>query len=249
MTADNLMAICTPCIADLVNSSRPSTRTEPLGPGTLRIDAEPAGVRSATVSGRIAIDDVTPAVSCGKYPSKAVVGEHVPVAATVWREGHDAVAATVVWSGPGDVVGQQIRMQPGAPGMDRFHATLVADRIGCWTFRVDAWADPWSTWRHAIEVKIGAGQTAAELENDLEVGARLLDRVADRPRQQVNQAALNAAAAALRDTERSLSARVGPALASPVLQILTADPIRDLITRGKPHKVWVDRPRALFSSW
>ncbi|MGQ0776375.1 MAG: maltotransferase domain-containing protein, partial [Pseudonocardiales bacterium] len=52
------------------------------------------------MSGRIAIDDVTPVISSGRYPSKAVVGEHVPVAATVWREGHDAVAATVVWSGP-----------------------------------------------------------------------------------------------------------------------------------------------------
>ncbi|MFN2494512.1 MAG: alpha-1,4-glucan--maltose-1-phosphate maltosyltransferase [Pseudonocardiaceae bacterium] len=201
------------------------------------------------MSGRIAIDEVTPVVSCGKYPSKAVVGEHVPVAATVWREGHDAVAATVVWSGPGDVVGQQIRMQPGGPGTDRFLATVVADRAGCWTFRVDGWADPWSTWRHAIEVKIGAGQTAPELENDLEVGARLLEQVANRPHQRVNQAVLVAAAAMLRDTGRTLAERVGPALATPVNRILQADPIRDLVTRGKPHKVWVDRPRALFSSW
>ena len=35
-------------------------------------------------------------VSGGRYPAKAVVGEVVPVRATVWREGHDAVAATLV---------------------------------------------------------------------------------------------------------------------------------------------------------
>src|SRR5258707_14517813 len=46
--------------------------------------------------GRIAIDDVRPVVSSGRYPAKAVVGEIVPVSATVWREGHDAVAATLV---------------------------------------------------------------------------------------------------------------------------------------------------------
>ncbi|RDJ93358.1 DUF3416 domain-containing protein, partial [Lacticaseibacillus rhamnosus] len=51
-------------------------------------------------SGRIAIDDVTPVVACGRYPSKAVVGEQVPICAAVWREGHDAVGATVVWRGP-----------------------------------------------------------------------------------------------------------------------------------------------------
>jgi starch synthase (maltosyl-transferring) len=34
-----------------------------------------------------------------------------------------------------------------------------------------------------------------------------------------------------------------------VIQLLTIDPLRDLITRGASYKVWVDRPRALFSSW
>ncbi len=46
--------------------------------------------------GRIEIDDVAPVVSCGTYPAKAVVGEVVPVSGSVWREGHDAVAATLV---------------------------------------------------------------------------------------------------------------------------------------------------------
>ncbi len=46
--------------------------------------------------GRIGIDDVAPVVSGGQFPAKAVVGEIVPVRATVWREGHDAVAATLV---------------------------------------------------------------------------------------------------------------------------------------------------------
>src|SRR5580692_3995563 len=48
------------------------------------------------VPGRVEIDDVAPVVSCGAYPAKAVVGEVVPVRAAVWREGHEAVAATLV---------------------------------------------------------------------------------------------------------------------------------------------------------
>src|SRR3984957_1253198 len=48
------------------------------------------------VPGRVEIDDVAPVVSCGAYPAKAVVGEVVPVRAAVWRDGHDAVAATLV---------------------------------------------------------------------------------------------------------------------------------------------------------
>jgi len=199
------------------------------------------------VSGRLGIDDVSPCVACGRYPSKAVVGEHVPVRATVWREGHEAVSATVVWRGPGERLGRQVRMTD--EGNDRFCAVVVADREGMWSFRIDAWGDPWGSWRHAVELKIGAGQTVAELGNDLETGARLLERVARRPGQRPNRPVLEAAVTALRDPGRTLGERVGPALATRVTQILDADPIRDLITHGSTHRVWVDRRCALFSSW
>ncbi len=199
------------------------------------------------MSGRLAIDDVSPVVCCDRYPSKAVVGEHVPIAATVWREGHDEVAATVVWRGPGERLGRALRM--AAAGNDRFGAVVVPDREGLWSFRVDAWADPWASWRHAIEVKIAAGQAAAELGNDLETGAQLLERVGRRPEQRRNRSVLAGAVTALRDPDRTLGERVGPALAAPVARILDADPLRDLITRGSTHRIWVDRPRALFGSW
>jgi starch synthase (maltosyl-transferring) len=201
------------------------------------------------VSGRIAIDEVSPAVSCGRFPSKAVVGEQLPVGATVWREGHDAVGATVVWRGPGDTAASHVRMRPGPPGTDRFVAAVVPDQVGWWSFRIDGWADPWETWRHAIEVKLDAGQTETELHNDLIIGARLLERAARRPGQQANRMALSAAADALRDTKRRLEERVGPALSAVVDEVLTTDPLRDLITKGPSRKVWVDRPKALFSSW
>ncbi len=49
---------------------------------------------------------------------------------------------------------------------------------GSGRFRVEAWSDPLATWHHAVEVKVEAGQGAEDLANDLEEGARLLDRVA-----------------------------------------------------------------------
>ena len=45
---------------------------------------------------RFGIDDVRPQVSGRTLPAKAVVGEVVPISALVWREGHDAIAATLV---------------------------------------------------------------------------------------------------------------------------------------------------------
>ncbi|TDP91810.1 alpha-1,4-glucan--maltose-1-phosphate maltosyltransferase [Labedaea rhizosphaerae] len=199
---------------------------------------------------RIAIDDVTPVVSCGRYPAKAVRGEHVPVTATVWREGHDAVSATLVWRGPGDRVARQTRMtELGPEEPDRFGGVLVPDGEGLWTFRVDAWSDPWRTWLHAIDAKVAAGQDAIELANDLEAGAQLIDRVSRRPDRRADRAVLSIAAAALRDVERPLDERLAPALGDDVRRIMHEHPVRDLLTKGPTRKIRVDRERAAFGSW
>ena len=202
------------------------------------------------MTGRLGIDDVTPTAGGGRHPSKAVVGEVLPIGATVWREGHDAVAANVVWKRVGSrSPAQHVRMDPVGEGTDRFEAIVVADEPGLWTFRVDAWSDPWSTWRHAVTVKVKAGQSAAELANDLEIGARLLQRVGRRPGERPHRDLLFGAANALRDTALPLHARVAPALFPAVQTIMTQRPVRELITRGRPQQVYVDRERALFGSW
>ena len=202
------------------------------------------------VTGRLGIDDVTPSVGGGRYPNKAAVGESIPIQATVWREGHDAVAANVVWKKLGSPgAGQHVRMVPVGVDSDRWLARVVPDSDGLWTFRVDAWSDPWHTWLHTIHAKVDAGQDALELVNDLETGARLVELVGRRPGERSNRDLLFGAAAALRDTTLPLPERLAPALSEPVGTILTERPVRELLTRGRTHQVWVDRRRALYSSW
>ena len=50
--------------------------------------------------GRIPVLDVRPSVDDGARPAKAVVDEEFDVTATVFREGHDAVNASVVLTDP-----------------------------------------------------------------------------------------------------------------------------------------------------
>jgi starch synthase (maltosyl-transferring) len=201
---------------------------------------------------RLGITDVAPVVSCGEFSARAVVGEHLPITATVFREGHDAVAANVVWEPPAGAgqaaPGPLIRMEEYGQEPDRWLATVVPDREGCWTFRVEAWSDPLATWRHAVEVKVEAGQGAEDLANDLEEGARLFDRVAESAPGNERSAA-SAAAAALRDTSLELTARIAPALAPSLQQYVHDHPGRELVTRSPAYEVWVDRPRALYGSW
>ncbi|MFJ9047170.1 maltotransferase domain-containing protein, partial [Streptomyces sp. NPDC102347] len=57
-------------------------------------------MKTTPTIGRVPVRDVRPSVDCGRRPAKAVVGEAFEVTATVFREGHDAVAANVVLKDP-----------------------------------------------------------------------------------------------------------------------------------------------------
>jgi len=223
------------------------------------------------VPGRIEIDDVRPAISCGRYPAKAVVGETVPVSATVWREGHEAVAATLVvrrlgrsyprlaktadrrTAVPGPAAAGLQRVKPIPVPMslgatpDVFHAEFTPDGVGLWTFRVDGWGDPIGTWRRAVTAKLDAGQGEPELSNDLLAGAKLFERAAmGMPRKLRDP--LQEAATALRAPGDPLT-RVGDASTDEVTELLAQYPLREMLTRGEQYGVWVDRPLARFGSW
>ncbi|GGL90722.1 alpha-1,4-glucan:maltose-1-phosphate maltosyltransferase [Nakamurella endophytica] len=203
---------------------------------------------------------MTPSVEGGRYPARSVVGAVIEVGATVFREGHDAVAANVVWRPPAEPAadgkrraaprdtGPLLRMVPGIPGTDRFTAQVTPDRQGMWSLVVEAWSDPLGTWRHAVVAKAAAHQSGEEMANDLETGARLLERIARRPGQQ-HAGSIRAAVAALRDADLPVAERIGPALSGSLWPVLVADPIRELITRSPAYQVWVDRPLAEFGSW
>ena len=207
------------------------------------------------MAGRIGLNDISPSVACGRYPAKAVVGEVITVSASVFREGHDAVAANVLWRPPTPAgsrrrpakdTGPLILMRREAHWSTRNQARVVPDRQGLWTLQVQAWSDPLGTWRHAVEAKTAAGQSGQEMANDLEGGALLLDQLLGRPKQRY-ATAIKSAVDALRDTSRSVPERIGPAIE--LWPVITTDPIRELITTSDPVRVWVDRPLAEFGSW
>ena len=190
-------------------------------------------------------------VATGEYPARAVVGEHVPISAAVFREGHDAVCANVALRAPDGRRLPFVRMSPGAAGTDRWHATVLLDQPGGWTFTVEAWSDPLSTWRHAVIVKIDAGQGSEDLANDLETGARLFDQLAQGknafPKDERARAA--AVAKSLRDTTLDVAHRVAPALQEFLQKLIEENPVRELITRSPRYGILVDRPRALYGAW
>ncbi|MDQ1586799.1 MAG: hypothetical protein QOH80_2164 [Actinomycetota bacterium] len=198
------------------------------------------------MSDRIPVLDVQPVENCGRWPAKAVVAETFTVSATVFREGHDAVNANVVLRDPRGRKGPWTPMRLVDPGRDRWEAEVTPTAEGKWTFTVEAWSDPYETWHHAAALKIPAG---VDVELMLEEGAVVLERAARSTRSPDGRRALVDAATALRDTGRPVEARFSAATSTDVLATLHEQPLREYVTASDRMPLWVDRERALFSSW
>ncbi|SOR78947.1 alpha-1,4-glucan--maltose-1-phosphate maltosyltransferase [Streptomyces chartreusis] len=207
----------------------------------------PPPVGDATAVGRIPVLDVRPVVQRGRRPAKAVTGETFEISATVFREGHDAVAANVVLRDPEGRPGPWTPMRELAPGTDRWGAEVTAGEPGLWTFAVEAWGDPVSTWRHHAQIKIPAGM---DTDVVLEEGARLYERAAAGvPEEGGPRDVIRAAVEALRDENRPAAARLAAALTPEVDEVLARHPLRDLVTTSEPLPLLVERERALYGSW
>ncbi|WP_370414974.1 alpha-1,4-glucan--maltose-1-phosphate maltosyltransferase [Streptomyces fradiae] len=197
--------------------------------------------------GRIPVLDVSPLVDCGRRPAKAVVGETFEVTATVFREGHDAVAANVVLRGPSGRPGPWTPMRELAPGSDRWGAEVTPDAEGLWTYTVEAWSDPLATWRHTARIKIPAG---IDSELVLAEGAELHERAAKGvPKKGGGREAVLAVADTLRDESRPAAVRLAAALAPRVVESLDRHPLRELVSQSPALPLRVERERALFGAW
>ncbi|MGW7644315.1 maltotransferase domain-containing protein [Streptomyces bobili] len=227
-----------------------------------RSSPERSAAGGGTAVGRIPVLDVRPVVLRGRRPAKAVAGETFQVSATVFREGHDAVAANVVLRDPDGRPGPWTPMRELAPGTDRWGADVTPDAPGHWTYTVEGWSDPVSTWRHHARIKIPAG---IDTDLVLEEGALLYERAAagipevEKAKATAGSTAREGAAAqrnvllaavdALRDESRPAASRLAAALDPEVDAVLARHPVRELVTESETLPLQVERERALYGSW
>ncbi|MFG3105000.1 maltotransferase domain-containing protein, partial [Streptomyces sp. NPDC048182] len=186
---------------------------------------------TTTQIGRIPVRDVHPVVEGGRRPAKAVAGETFEVTATVFREGHDAVAANVVLKDPGGRSGPWTPMRELAPGSDRWGAEVTPGAPGAWTYRVEAWSDPVTTWRRHARIKVPAGIDTGLV---LEEGAELHRRAAAGVPEDAGRSVVLAAAAALHDDTLPVASRLAAALTPQVDAVLARHPLRELVTTSEP---------------
>ena len=191
---------------------------------------------------------LSPVIGDGTLPAKAAIGEVFTVAATVFREGHDAVGAQAVLTDP-DGRSRTVPMHRIPPaGFDRWGADVELDRIGLWTFRVEGYDDPWETWLHNAKIKIPAG---IDVQLTCTEGHLLFEEAALAAAEAGDQAAaaVLSAAAETQNSVLQVEDRLRLALADEVVAAMDRYKPRRLLSPSREYPIFCDRRRALFSSW
>jgi hypothetical protein len=97
-------------------------------------DSQPAGVvvpsLDPALQRRIVIESVAPEVDGGRFPIKRTPGEAVTVEADVFADGHDIVAAVILWRVRGDDRWNEVAMV--ALGNDRWTARFEITELAAY---------------------------------------------------------------------------------------------------------------------
>ncbi len=189
---------------------------------------------------------VRPEVDGGRWPAKRELGDVLEVEATLFREGHDKLAAVARYRSPGARAWREASMVSVNPGLDLWRADIPLDRVGLWEFTVEAWTDHFASWSDEIGKKRAAGQDVAlEIVEGRALVAATAKRATgrDKPRLQAVEKALAGEGAIGTD---ALDILLDPALAAAMARWPDRSHADSF---GRSLFVSVERVRARFAAW
>ena len=219
-----------------------------LEPGEIRVlDVTPTEpVRSSRKSGKreaiaaaalspIVIERVSPSVNGGVFAAKHVVGRPLVIEADIFADGHDLLAAEVLWWSADEDERRSAKLTHIAN--DRWRATLTPDRIGRHYFSIEAWRDEYGSLAHGLEVKHRAG---VDVSVELTEAAIYLKELDEQPA---------IAALLTRSKGASPADAVGHLTSSTARATVMRAAERRFRTDEGPFPLDVERPQAEFASW
>ncbi len=186
---------------------------------------------------RFLIENVYPSVDGGRYPIKRIAGEPIEIWVDLLREGHDLLAAALLWR---KEKGEQWRREPlRLHSNDRWRGRFTPPDPGRYLFEIEVWTDQFGTWRRDVQLKLEAGQDVAldaregrELLGELKPRGTAAKRLVERICREYDR---------ISDLKFLLSEELAEAVA-------TCDLPCDR-TRSTTFPVVADRPRARAGAW
>ncbi|MFN5068710.1 MAG: alpha-1,4-glucan--maltose-1-phosphate maltosyltransferase [Bacteroidota bacterium] len=192
---------------------------------------------------RVVIEKVSPEIDGGRFYSKAVLGDSVVVEADIFGDGHDITQAILCYRHEKQKNFREAHFS--LPENDRCAASFIADTIGLYICSIKAWVDHTLTWHHGIKRKIAAGEhVAVELAEGAQLLTQMIGQASKADAKQLKQLAelfhnkKKYDAACLAASEDAIHHY---AYKYPLFAAITTYPVE--------LNIYVDRPRAGFSTW
>jgi len=191
---------------------------------------------------RIIIENVLPQLDGGAFAIKRIVGQKINVSADVFSDGHDVIECCVKFKHEFDTVWQEVRMNPSQN--DEWFATFQVDKQGVYTYFIEGWVDYALNWQHGTERKINDNQyVKSELLEGAEYIRAILDKVEGYENDYLNRLIY------FFTTETEYENAIFEAKSTELVRIFKKYPIRFLENKSIDLQVYVDRKKALYSTW
>ena len=191
---------------------------------------------------RIIIENVSPQLDGGVYPIKRIVGQKISITADVFSDGHDVLECCVKFKHESEKKWQEVRMIPTVN--DEWSAEFKVEKQGFYTYFIEGWVDYALNWQHGTERKIQDNQY---VKSELLEGAEYVKAVQEFANDSENEY-LNMLINYF-TTESDYDNAVIEATSYRLKQIFKKYPIRFLENKSLELQVYVDRKKALFSTW
>jgi starch synthase (maltosyl-transferring) len=197
---------------------------------------------------RVVIEEIEPSVNGGRYPAKRVLGDIVRVTAAIFGDGHDHLGARLLYRHSSQ---RKWLVAPfEALVNDLWAAEFSVDKLGTWTFTVEAWVDHFDTWVHDLGKRLAAQQSSAQdIPLALRIGAAHVEGAAKRAKGADSKKLAAFAKHLLALADQGLAVYESP-LTDEIVALAGRYPDLSFATKYDVEiPLWVDRERARFSSW
>lgn len=191
---------------------------------------------------RVHIENIQPQINNGKNFIKRVNGQKVNVTADIISDGHDVMAAVVKFRHEKDKNWKESRMHE--TGNDAWAGEFTVEKQGFYSYCVESWVDYALNWQYGTLRKIKDNQrVTSELLEGAEYVKALYDKASKPEKDYLHKLEK------LFSDDASYDVAITEAMSDKLKDIFKKYPAKILSHQSAELRVYVDRPKALFSTW
>lgn len=191
---------------------------------------------------RIIIENVKPQLDNGAFAIKRIVGQYIHVTADVFGDGHDLIEVALKYKHESDKNWSEVRMKPTQN--DGYEATFQVEKQGFYTYQIEGWVDYALNWQHGTERKIHDSQ---HVKSELLEGAEYVKAIQKQATKE--EKVYLKEVEKIFKSEKDYHEAIQHAMSPELTAIFKKYPERFLANTSAELQAYVDRKKALFSTW